>query len=201
MEKWKEGFEPVLIGERLMIAPSWKLPAGAGVRRVVRVDPGMAFGTGTHDTTRMCLEAIERHWRGGSMLDVGTGTGILAIAAAKLGGGSRILGIDLDPVAVEVARENVLINEVADLVEIGEGQPGKPSGQMFDMVVANLTAEVIIDLMADLAGCLAEPGLLILSGILNELRPDVEQRAIDSRLEIIERRQSNEWSLVVARKG
>jgi ribosomal protein L11 methyltransferase len=201
MEKWKEGFEPVLIGERLMIAPSWKLPAGAGVRRVVRVDPGMAFGTGTHDTTRMCLEAIERHWRGGSMLDVGTGTGILAIAAAKLGGGSRILGIDLDPVAVEVARENVLINEVADLVEIGEGQPGKPPGQMFDMVVANLTAEVIIDLMADLAGCLAEPGLLILSGILNELRPDVEQRAIDSRLEIIERRQSNEWSLVVARKG
>ncbi|HEY7914077.1 MAG TPA: 50S ribosomal protein L11 methyltransferase, partial [Blastocatellia bacterium] len=82
-----------------------------------------------------------------------------------------------------------------------EGRPGRPSGHLFDVVVANLTAEVIIDLMADLAGCLAEPGLLILSGILNELRPDVEQRAIDSRLEIIERRQSNEWSLVVARKG
>jgi ribosomal protein L11 methyltransferase len=201
MEKWKEGFDPVPIGERLIIAPSWKLPTDAGGRRVVRVDPGMAFGTGTHDTTRMCLEAIERHWHGGSMLDVGTGTGILAIAAAKLGGSSRILGIDVDPVAVEVARENVSINEVADLVEIREGQPGQMAGQMFDMVVANLTAEVIIDLMADLTGCLTESGLLILSGILTELRPDVEQRATDSRLEIIERQESNEWSLVVACKG
>jgi ribosomal protein L11 methyltransferase len=135
------------------------------------------------------------------MLDVGTGTGILAIAAAKLGGGSRILGIDLDPVAVEVARENVLINEVADLIEIREGQPGKLTGQAFDMIVANLTAEVILDLMADLAGCLAEPGLLILSGILTGFREDVERRAIELRLEIIERQESNEWSLVVARKG
>ncbi len=200
MRKWKEGFEPTVVGERLVIAPSWKLPEDGSGRRVVQVDPGMAFGTGTHDTTRLCLEAIERYWRGGSMLDVGTGTGILAIAAAKLEEGSRIVAIDVDPVAVEVARENVSINRVEAQVEVLEGQPGQYAGQQFDIVVANLTAEVIIDLTDDLARCMAESGLLILSGILTDLRPDVEQRLTGSGLEVIERRQSNEWSLVVARK-
>src|SRR6185295_14240734 len=79
MQKWKEGFEPTEIGSRLVIAPSWKLPNADGARIVVQIDPGMAFGTGTHETTRMCLEAVEKYWRGGNLLDVGTGTGIIAI--------------------------------------------------------------------------------------------------------------------------
>src|SRR5215216_1781863 len=90
MQKWKEGFEPVIIGNRLIVAPSWKLPRESEGRAVVQIDPGMAFGTGTHETTRLCLEAIEIYWRGGSLLDVGTGTGILAIAAALLNSDSRI---------------------------------------------------------------------------------------------------------------
>jgi ribosomal protein L11 methyltransferase len=204
MQKWKEGFDAVEVGERLIIAPSWKLPEDSEDRVVIQIDPGMAFGTGTHETTRLCLEAIERHWRGGSLLDVGTGTGILAIAAAKLEPGSRpgsrLVAIDVDPQAVEVARENTAINSVSDRIELYEGQPRNFAGQGFAVVVANLTAEVIIDLMSDLAACLAPEGLMILSGILSELADDVERALLASGFEVIERRDAGEWSALIARR-
>ena len=170
MQKWKEGFEAIEVGERLVIAPSWKIPANRDTRKVIQIDPGMAFGTGTHETTRLCLEAIERHWRGGSLLDVGTGTGILAIAAAVLAPGSRVVAIDVDPQAVEVARENIAINNVSRAIELQVGQPGDLAAEEFEMVVANLTAEVIIDLIEDLDGCVAPSGRMILSGILAALQ-------------------------------
>ena len=201
MQKWKEGFEPIFVGERLTIAPSWKLPRSTEGRVVIEIDPGMAFGTGTHETTRMCLEAIESNWKGGSLLDVGTGTGILAIAAARLAPGSRVTAIDIDPQAVEVARENAEINRASTLVETVEGGPGDFAGRRFDMVVANLTAEVIIDLMADLVACLGGSGTLILSGILTELRADVETAITRSGLTIITRRELGEWCSLVARRG
>jgi ribosomal protein L11 methyltransferase len=206
MQKWKEGFEAVEIGERLIVAPSWKLPASNADRVVIQIDPGMAFGTGTHETTRLCLEAIERHWRGGCLLDVGTGTGILAIAAALLSPepaprtrrGVRVVAIDVDPQAVEVARENTEINKVSDLIELREAQPGQFAGEGFDVVVANLTAEVIVDLMNDLAACLAPRGLMILSGILIELAADVERALVTSGFAITERHEAGEWSALVA---
>jgi ribosomal protein L11 methyltransferase len=201
MQKWKEGFEPIEIGSHLIVAPSWKLPGDGDGRIVVQIDPGMAFGTGTHETTRMCLEGVEAHWRGGRLLDVGTGTGILAIAAALLASGSRITAIDVDPQAVEVARENAEINGVSGSVEIVEGQPREFKDSAFDMVVANLTAEVIISLVDDLAECLAVSGMLILSGILTTLESDVENSATCAGLTIIERHQLSEWSALVARKN
>ena len=201
MQKWKEGFEPVKIGERLMIVPSWKLPCESEGRAVIQIDPGMAFGTGTHETTRMCLEAIEKRWRGGRLLDVGTGTGILAIAAARLAPESRITAIDIDPQAVVVARENVEINGVTGSIEIVEGQPSDYVGRGFDVVVANLTAEVIISLMDDLAGCLSQPGVMILSGILTTLRADVERAIVESGLTVIDRREAGEWAALVAQRG
>ncbi len=200
MQKWKEGFEPTEIGHRLIVAPSWKLPAEAEGRVVIRIDPGMAFGTGTHETTRLCLEAIEKRWRGGALLDVGTGTGILAIAAAKLAPQSKITAIDIDPLAVDVARENAEINRVSNL-DIFAGQPKDCRDRKFDMVVANLTAEVIIDLMDDLVACLSDSGWMILSGILTSLAGDVERSVIGSGLEIIERSEAGEWAAIVARKG
>jgi ribosomal protein L11 methyltransferase len=199
MQKWKEGFEAVEIGERLIIAPSWKIPDEADGRVVIQIDPGMAFGTGTHETTRLCLEAIERCWRGGKLLDVGTGTGILAIAAAALAPGTRVVAIDIDPQAVEVARENAAINGVSDFIELFEGQPRELAGRAFDVVVANLTAEVIIALLGDLAACVATKGSMILSGILSELAGDVERSLVASGLEVIERREAGEWSALVAR--
>jgi ribosomal protein L11 methyltransferase len=198
MQKWKEGFEPVAIGERIVVAPSWKLPADAGGRELIQIDPGMAFGTGSHETTRLCLELIERYWPGGCLLDVGTGTGILAIAAALLRPNARIIAIDVDPVAVEVARENVAINCVTDRVSVMEGQPGNFAGQGFDVVVANLTAEVIVDLMEELAACVRQDGWMILSGILNELRGDVERAAAEADFKIIERQDAGEWSALAA---
>ena len=198
MQKWKEGFEPTAIGEQLLVAPSWRLPADAEGREVIQIDPGMAFGTGTHETTRLCLELIERYWRGGSLLDVGTGTGILAIAAALLQPDSRIIAIDVDPVAVEVARENIAINRVTNQVSVLEEQPGNLGGQIFDVVVANLTAEVIVDLMGELANCVKPEGWMILSGILNELGDDVERSALEAGFEITERQKAGEWSAIVA---
>ena len=198
MQKWKEGFEPVEIGTRLVIAPSWKLPRETRGRAVIQIDPGMAFGTGTHETTRMCLELIERRWRGGRLLDVGTGTGILAIAAARVAPRSVVTAIDIDPQAVGVARENVEINRATGSVEILEGQPRDYAGRAFDMVVANLTAEVIIGLASDLVGCLAPSGTMILSGILTALGQDVERAVADRGLVIIERREAGEWTALVA---
>ena len=225
MHKWKEGFEPFEVGERLIVVPSWRLEeilqmnpesdinsaeaissggprekSGGlviGDRVVIQVDPGMAFGTGTHETTRLCLEAIERHWRGGRLLDVGTGTGILAIAAAKLSPGSEITAIDVDPVAVQVARENVDINRVRD-VRIREGQPRDVENQEFDMVVANLTAEIILLLGGELTGRVGAGGTVILSGILTELSSEVAEAINRSGLTMIEHREAAEWSLLVA---
>ncbi|MEK6288113.1 MAG: 50S ribosomal protein L11 methyltransferase [Acidobacteriota bacterium] len=204
MQKWKEGFEAVEIGSRLVVAPSWKLPDKSEGRVVIQIDPGMAFGTGTHETTRLCLEAIERYWHGGSLLDVGTGTGILAIAAAALAAGSRVVAIDVDPQAVGVARENVAINGVSGSIELIEGQPGHDlglTGQAFDVVVANLTAEVIVALMAELAGCLAPEGLMILSGVLSELAEDVELSLGAAGCRVIERRHAGEWCALIARRA
>ena len=196
-QKWKDGFEPVHIGERLVVAPSWKLPEKSEDRVVIQIDPGMAFGTGTHETTRLCLEAIERHWHGGSLLDVGTGTGILAIAAALLEPGSRVVAIEVDPQAVEVARANLAINGVLGSVALLEGQPGNLACEDFNVVVANLTAEVIVALIGDLVRCLASKGLLILSGILGELAEDVERALAASGFKVTERREAGEWCALV----
>lgn len=201
MQKWKEGFEPIAIGERLLVAPSWKLPDAAEGRKIVQIDPGMAFGTGTHETTRLCLQAIEKYWRGGTMLDVGTGTGILSIAAAQLAGQSHITAIDVDPLAVAIAEENTKINHVEKIVDVKLAQANECADPPFNLVVANLTAEVIIALMADLVVCLAPSGLLILSGILSVLREDVERHLRQAGLNVIESDEAGEWSMLVAQRG
>jgi len=201
MQKWKEGFTAIEVSERLIVAPSWNLPEKSEDRIVIQVDPGMAFGTGTHETTRLCLESIERYWCGGSLLDVGTGTGILAIAAALLVPGSRVVAIDVDPQAVEVARENIAINDLSGAVELLEAQPARLADHVFDVVVANLTAEVIIDLMNDLASCVALEGLMILSGILSELGEDVERSLAGSGFKVTERRDAGEWCSLIARRS
>ena len=201
MQKWKDGFEAVKIGDRLIVAPSWKVPEENDGRVVVQVDPGMAFGTGTHETTRLCLEAIEQYWHGDSLLDVGTGTGILAIAASLLEPGSRVVGIDIDPQAVEVARENTAINGVSGRIELMQSQPRDLCNQQFSLVVANLTAEVVVDLMADLTRCVSPKGLMILSGILTVLAKDVERSLLASGFRVTEQREAGEWCALVAVKA
>src|SRR5262249_25138137 len=219
LRKWKEGFEAVAVGERLLIAPSWKVDdllnenssqqmlddsRQEGGRRLIRgrfliqIDPGMAFGTGTHETTRLCLEAIERYWMGGRFLDVGTGTGILAMAAALLVPGSEIVAIDVDPVAVEIARQNLVLNRLTG-VTVTQGQPGTLGPDRFDVLVANLTAGVITDLLDTLTAAVKPDGRLILSGILADQTEDVAAAVDRTGFAIIERIDAGEWVCLVSR--
>jgi ribosomal protein L11 methyltransferase len=166
--EWKKNWQPVELG-RLVIAPPWSEVKAAKDRVVIRIEPGMAFGTGTHETTRLCLKAIMRFFKGGSLLDVGTGTGILAIAAAKLFPEARIAACDTDPEAVEIARENARLNGVAEQIDFRVGSldetGGEPATASADFVCANLTADAISTLLPALVG--ASCGRLVLSGILD----------------------------------
>lgn len=161
--EWKKNWQPAVIGERFLIAPPWTEIKDAQDRLVIRIEPGMAFGTGTHETTRLCLSALEKYFEGESFLDVGTGTGILAIGAAKLFPEARIEALDTDAEAVAIAQQNALLNNVAGMISfrVGSVQDTTASAAL---VCANLTADVIVRLMPLLLG--ATCGRLILSGIL-----------------------------------
>src|SRR5262247_1183546 len=194
LAEWKKGYEPIPIGRSLLVCPSWRRDQARNTGRVViEIDPGMAFGTGTHETTRGCLEMLEKYWKGGSLLDVGTGAGILAIAAIKLQPGSRVVGFDVDPEAVEVALENSAINGVADEIEIEVNKLGSYHGQEFDLVMANLTADVIIPLSPEFPEVLKPQGALIVSGILREQTDDVRAALESHNLSVIEMKPDGEW--------
>lgn len=203
LAEWKKGYEPVEIGTRLLIAPSWKRSDVAGTDRIViEIDPGMAFGTGTHETTRGCLEMLEKHWQGGSLLDVGTGTGILAIAAVKLRPGSRVIGFDVDPEAITVAEENATINGVESKLTFEVDRISSFHGQDFDVVVANLTADVLIPLAHELAEVARDGGVLIASGILIEQKDDVISAFADAGFVPVEEKPDGEWvTLTLKRNG
>jgi ribosomal protein L11 methyltransferase len=194
LAEWKKGYEPIAVGQSLLICPSWRRDQARNSDRIViEIDPGMAFGTGTHETTRGCLELLEKYWKGGSLLDVGTGTGILAIAAVKLRPGSRVVGFDLDPEAVEVALENAAINGVADEIEIEVNKLSSYQGQEFDLVLANLTADVIIPLSPEFPQVLKPQGALIVSGVLREQTDDVRAALESHNLSLIEMMPEGDW--------
>jgi ribosomal protein L11 methyltransferase len=162
LEEWKKNWQPVVVG-RFIIAPPWSELEQTTDQIVIRIEPGMAFGTGTHETTRLCLAAIERHFAGGSFLDVGTGTGILAIAAAKLFPDASIEACDTDEEAIAIARQNALSNDVAGQIDFRSGSVDEATPSA-DLVCANLTADVITPMLRTLLGSTC--GKLILSGIL-----------------------------------
>jgi ribosomal protein L11 methyltransferase len=201
LAEWKKGYEPVEIGTRLLIAPSWKRAEVAGTDRIViEIDPGMAFGTGTHETTRGCLEMLEKHWQGGSLLDAGTGTGILAIAAVKLHPGSRVVGFDVDPEAITVAEENATINGVGDELVFEVNRLSSFQGQGFDAVLANLTADVLIPLAKEFAEVARDRGVLIASGILVEQKDDVVAALSNAGFRVLSEKPDGEWVTLVLKR-
>ncbi|MCE5343962.1 MAG: 50S ribosomal protein L11 methyltransferase [Eubacteriales bacterium] len=192
-ENWKRYYKPFRIGDRLVIKPTWEeYPAIPG-DLIVELDPGMAFGTGTHETTAMCLEMLEKYLRNGmGVMDVGTGSGILAIAAAKLGAAS-VLAVDIDPDAVKVAAGNVEHNGVARQVRVIRGDLVKGEAMLCDLAVANIVADAICMLCAPLTRHLAAGGLLIASGIIREREADVLEATEAAGYTVIERMTRGEW--------
>jgi len=207
---WKEHFKPCRIGSKLVIKPTWEsFPAEEG-DIVIDLDPGMAFGTGTHPTTRLCLEAMERIFLGvpqfaagrdggaTAVLDVGTGSGLLSIAAAKLGA-ATVVGIDIDPDAVAVAEENLALNHCIGPVRVSTEPLAEISGG-YDIVLANILAEELVRLASQLVARLSAGGFLVLSGILIEKEELVRQGFAPFRLSPVETRRDAEWSCLVYRR-
>lgn len=205
MEAWKQHYEPIPIGKRLIIIPAW-LESPDSTRIPIKIDPGMAFGTGTHPTTQLCLELLESFLdaqssivtRHSSLIDVGCGSGILSIAALKLGAASA-LGVDIDEAAVKASRENAAANGVAENLSLGLGSvaevlAGRFGVRQASLVLANILAPVIIRLFeAGLDELVAPDGALILSGILQEQVESVVSAARSRGMKLVEKRQMGDW--------
>lgn len=198
-ECWKQYYKPFRAGRRLVIKPSWEYWNAAPEDLIIELDPGMAFGTGTHETTAMCVEMIEKHYRGGSVLDVGTGSGILAIAAARLGA-ERVLGVDIDPMAVRVAQENVEKNGLASIIDIRQGDlVAGLQDVRCDFAVANILADVIALLAAPLRAHLTPNAIFVCSGILKEREQDVKDVLARTGYALFDRMQKGDWVALAAR--
>jgi len=201
---WKDYFHVTHIGQRLVICPSWREYAPRGEEVVLELDPGMAFGTGLHPTTRLCLEQVEQRTQPGMrVIDVGTGSGILALAAAKLGADS-IYCIDNSSVAVESATANAALNGLSDKITVvlgilDEAEAARMAGQ-FDIVLVNILAHIIGGMAPQLAQVVAPGGLLIASGIIEARRPDAEQPLVAAGLELIDQATIDDWLVLIFRR-
>jgi ribosomal protein L11 methyltransferase len=195
---WKAYFKPIRIGKHFLIKPTWEQVDLLAGDIVLELDPGMAFGTGTHPTTTLCLKTLEDIIKPGqTVFDLGTGSGILAIAAAKLG--AKVEAVDLDPVATRVAQENVDLNRVNDRVQVWRGDLGTVLTGQADLVIANIIADVILMLLPDLKRLLHLKGEFLASGIIEHRAEEVELGMKEAGLEIIERVEDSGWILFRAR--
>lgn len=190
---WKKYYHPVQVGEHLVVCPSWEAYDRKPDEVVLTLNPGMAFGTGTHDTTRLCMELLEKYITPqDTVLDVGCGSGILAITAALLGA-NKIIGCDIDEVAVKVAGENAALNGVQDRIAFHQGDLTSQVEGSFQIICANIVADVIIRLSEDVGRYLAKDGIFITSGIIDTREQDVLNALEQNGFQVIERRTSGGW--------
>lgn len=195
---WKEYFHPVRVSDHIVIKPSWEEYLHVEGDIVIELDPGMAFGTGTHHTTSMCIRCLEDTIKAGStVFDVGTGSGILAVAAAKLGA-AHVHAVDLDPVAVRVAKENVAFNNVESTVGVAQGDLLTGVEGKADVIVANIIADIIIKMLPDVRMRLADKGTFIASGIIAERLSDVTEALIANGFCVDKAIEEGGWVAIVA---
>lgn len=203
-EEWKKFFKPLRVGSRFLICPSWEKAEPREGDLLIWMDPGRAFGTGQHETTRLCLEWLDRlgaetpPLAGSSLLDVGTGSGILAMAGALLGC-ERVVGIDNDPEAIETAEENVEHNGVAGKIQLLEVEIGEVAGT-FDTLISNIQALPLIAMATAMCDHLGEGGRLALSGILVEQADAVRKAYEATGLRFVDRWEAGEWCLLSFRR-
>ena len=198
---WKKYFYTQKISERFVVKPTWREYEPQEDELVIEIDPGRAFGTGTHPTTSLCIKLMEENIKeGNTVIDVGTGSGILMVAAEKLGAG-KIVGTDIDPMAVEVAEENLLLNKVdmekakayaGDLVTVVQDEK-------FDVVVANILADVLLILLKDISRVVKKDGLVIFSGIIEDKLEEMKRTVEEVGLEILEVKADKEWRAMLMR--
>ena len=195
-QEWKKYFHPLRIGKRFIIKPTWEPYEPADGDIVIEIDPGMAFGTGQHQSTSMCLEAIEGIFSkndasGWKVLDVGAGTGILGIAAAKLGA-KQVLCVDIDERAVEIAQSNAILNQVQKRLVI-RSREIRSLRRRFNLIAANLTEKLLVEICADLQRFLAPCGYLVISGIIEQNSREIEERFFQSPLCLYQKIKRAEW--------
>ena len=199
-ESWKAYFQPEKITDQIVVKPTWKDYSPNDKEIIIEIDPGMAFGTGTHPTTRMCTVLLEKYLKKtDTFLDVGTGSGILMIAAAKLGAG-KIWGVDNDPVAVDIARRNLIHNRIPESVfHVITGNMVDKITEQFDLVAANLTAKTIIILFENIQKVLVQDGILLCSGIIESDKSEVLEKMRHVGLNVIKTLADGDWISMACR--
>lgn len=199
LNNWRKFFKPMPVGEKLLINPSWFTDTDPDGRAVLNIDPGLAFGTGKHETTRLCMEALERYVTGGEkVLDIGCGSGILGIAAVLLGAESAF-GVDIDEMAVRTANENAEVNKVADRFTAIAGDLVDKVDGKYDIVVANIVADAIISLSAHVGAFMKDDAVYIVSGIIDTRANDVIN-AVKDIFEIVEENTLGGWYCFVLKQ-
>ncbi|MGI6725035.1 MAG: 50S ribosomal protein L11 methyltransferase [Christensenellales bacterium] len=191
-ENWKRYYKPLRAGQRLVIRPVWENYEQQPDDLVIAMDPGMAFGTGTHETTRLCMRMIEKHYQQGPALDIGTGSGILAIALAKLGCPS-VRAVDIDPIAVAAARQNIVSNGLEHAITVAQGDLAHGLAGPFDFICANILADVIIGLSASIRPLLSDSGRFLASGIIKDREGDVLAAFSQAGFLMMDRLTEGEW--------
>ena len=199
--EWKKFYHPVHISDRVTIVPLWEVYDARPGEVIVRMDSGQAFGSGTHETTRLCAGKLEQYLKPGMrVLDVGTGSGILAILAAKLGA-SHIDGYDIDPIAVRVAAENVAENGVAEQISLGVSDLLSAVRGQYQVICANIVADIVIRMAPDVAQFLAPGGVLIASGIIESREEEVRAALAAGGLSVVETDHEKDWTVLVCKRG
>lgn len=194
---WKQYFHPVRVGDKIVIKPTWEEYSQKAGDLVIELDPGMAFGTGTHHTTNLCIEKLEQlDLREKLVFDVGAGSGILSLVCAKLGA-ERVIAIELDKVAVKVAKENVDLNKLEDTIVVREGDLLTTVDEQADVIVSNIIAKVIINLLPDIPVKLKSDGVFLASGIIGEHVDAVCQKAKEVGLRVVEIEKKEDWAMIL----
>jgi ribosomal protein L11 methyltransferase len=199
-DAWKAFFWPQRIGRHMVVKPTWRDHQADRDDIVVELDPGMAFGTGTHPTTALCIEMMETHFRDGdTFLDLGTGSGILMIAAAKLGA-AMVCGVDRDDIAVEIARKNLILNKIdRKLFSVYTGNLVEEIDKKYDFIAANILTDIILNLLDDIKRVIKEEGVFVCSGILEENKDLVVAKMMDIGFEILESATKEQWVAICGR--